>query len=140
MNWSMPRPVLQVVAGVLGFVCVGSFALGVATAPARGRLPGERVAGTSGEAIQAQDATPLTDERIEGTEPAPELSDEEKARLAAEKEAKEEAAAAARAEAAGVMPVPVAPTTAAPPAKTEAPVVAPPPPPPPPPKTEEPPF
>ena len=137
MNWSMPRPILQLVAAVLGVACVGSFALGVATAPSRGRLPGERLDGLTGQPLQAQDATPLTDERIQGTEPPPELSDEEKARLADEKEAKEEAAAAAKAEAAGVMPATAA-APAATPATTETPAAAPPPPPPP--KTEEPPF
>ena len=138
MNWTMPQPVLQVVAAILGVACVGSFALGVATAPSRGRLPGERLDGVTGQVIQAKDATPLTDERIQGAALPAELSDEEKARLADEKEAKEEAAAAAKAEAAGVMPVTAA-TAAAPPEKVgEAPVVAPPPPPPA--KTEEPPF
>ena len=137
MNWSMPRPILQLVAAVLGVACAGSFALGVATAPSRGRLPGERLDGLTGQPLQAQDATPLTDERIQGTEPPPELSDEEKARLADEKEAKEEAAAAAKAEAAGVMPATAA-APAATPATTETPAAAPPPPPPP--KTEEPPF
>ena len=137
MNWSMPRPVLQVVAGVIGVACIGSFALGVATAPSRGRLPGERLDGVTGQPIQAQDATPLSDERIQGAAPV-ELSDEEKARLAEEKEAKEEAAAVAKAEAAGVMPVTAAPPAAPPPA-AEAPAAAPPPPPPPA-KVEEPPF
>ncbi len=138
MYWSMPRPVLQVVAAVLGVISVGSFALGVATAPARGRLPGERADGVTGQVIQAQDATPLTDERIEGVEPPPEVSDEEKARLAEEKEAREEAAAIAKAEAAGVMPV--APTTAVAPPDKIGEVIQAAPPPPPPPKVEEPPF
>ncbi|WP_293676017.1 hypothetical protein [uncultured Phenylobacterium sp.] len=132
----MPRPVLQVVAAVLVAICVGAFALGVATAPSRGKLPGERATGVTSQVIQAQDATPLTDERIEGPPPPPEVSDEEKARLAEEKEAKE-AAAIAKAEAAGVMPVAPA-TSAAPPAAVEAPAAATPPPPPP--KVEEPVF
>ena len=135
MNWSMPRPVLQVVAVVIGVACVGAFAMGVATAPPKSRLPGQRADGVTGEALQAADAIALGDERIEGAAPPPELSDEEKARLADEKEAREEAAAA-RAAAAGVMPVtaatPTAPVAEAPPQAA--------PPPPPPPKVEEPPF
>ena len=136
MNWSMPRPIVQAVGALLMVSAVGSFALGVATAPARGRLPGERLDGVTGQPIQAQDATPLTEDRLQGAAPPAELSDAEKARLAEEKEAKEDAAAAAKAEAAaGAVPVvaPVAPTAT---------VIAPaaPPPPPPPPKAEEPPF
>jgi hypothetical protein len=137
MNWTMPRPVLQIVAAIIGVASVGSFALGVATAPARGRLPGEKLDGVTGQVIQAQDATPLTDERIQGAAPPAELSDEEKARLADEKEAREEAAAIAKAEAAGVTPVTAAAPAAAP-AATETPAAAPPPPPPA--KAEEPPF
>ena len=135
MNWSMPRPVVQAVAVVLMASAVGSFVLGVATAPARGRLPGERLDGVTGQPIQAQDATPLSDDRIQGVAPPAELSDEEKARLADEKEAKEEAAAAAKAEVAGVVPITAAPAT---PAAVETPTAAPPPPPPA--KVEEPPF
>ena len=140
MNWSMPRPVLQVVAAVIGVASVGSFALGVATAPSRGRLPGEKLDGVTGQVIQAQDATPLTDERIQGAAPPAELSDEEKARLADEKEAKEEAAAIAKAEAAGVTPVAAATPAAAPTPPGATPAAAPPTAAPPPPKTEEPPF
>ena len=139
MNWSMPRPVLQVVAAIIGVASVGSFALGVATAPSRGRLPGERLDGVTGQVIQAQDATPLTDERIQGAAPPAELSDEEKARLADEKEATEEAAIA-KAEAAGVMPVTTAAPAAAAAVPGAAPAAAPAAPPPPPPKVEEPPF
>ena len=135
MNWSMPRPVLQVVAALIGVACLGAFVMGVATAPPKSRLPGQRIDGVTGEAIQAADAIALGDERIEGAAPPPELSDEEKARLADEKEAKEEAAAA-RAAAAGVMPVTAA--TPAAPVVEAAPQAAPPPPPPP--KVEEPPF
>jgi len=65
MNWSMPQPVLQGVAAVIGVCCIGSFALGVATAPARGRLPGERLDGVTGQPIQAQEATPLIDARLQ---------------------------------------------------------------------------
>lgn len=139
MNWSMPRPVLQGVAAAIAVACLVSFGLGVATAPPRSRLPGERaLAGGAGQVLQAQDAIALGDERIEGPAPPPELSDEEKARLAEEKERKEEEAAAARAAAAGVMPVtPATPVTAPTPgaeAQPAAPAT------PPPPKVEEPVF
>ena len=105
MNWSMPQPVLQWVAGALAFVSLAAFTLGVVTAPGRGRLPGEQVRGQSGEAIQALDATPLTEERIEGPPPPKELTPEEKAKLEEEKAAREAAAALAKA---------AAPTTAPP--------------------------
>jgi len=135
MNWSMPRPVLQVVAALIGVACVGAFAMGVATAPQKSRLPGQRADAATGEPLQAQEAVALGDERIEGAAPPPELSDEEKARLADEKEAREEAAALAKA-AAGVMPAAAA--TSAAPAVEAAPQVAPAAPPTP--KVEEPPF
>jgi hypothetical protein len=137
MNWSMPRPVLQVVAGLMGAVWLGAFAFAAVTAQERGRLPGQRLDGVTGQPIQAQEATPLTDERIQGAAPATELSDEEKAKLDEAKEAKEEAAAAAKAEAAGVQPV--APTAA--PAQPAAPAdAAPAAQPPAQPKPDEPPF
>ena len=136
MNWSMPRPVLRVVAALIGVACVGAFAMGVATAPQKSRLPGQRADGVTGEALPAQEAVALGEERIEGPAPPPELSDAEKARLADEKDAREEAAALAKAAAAGVMPVtaaaPTAPAAEAPPPAAT--------PPPPPPKAEEPPF
>ncbi len=138
MNWTMPRPVLKLVATVIVVASLGAFALAAMTAPPRGRLPGERQGGgAGGEAIQAQDATPLTDERIEGPPPPVELTPEEKAKLEADKKAKAEAAALAKAEAdkgapAGPEAV-VVPPPEAPPAKLE-------PAPPPPPKVEEPPF
>lgn len=139
MNWSMPRPVLQVVASGLVAVCLGAFALGVLTAPARGRLPGERADGAAGEVVQALEATPLTDERIVGaTQDKEELTPAEQAALDAEKKAKAEAAALAKAEA----------EKGAPAGPESAPVITPPPPAatteaapaPPPPKVEEPPF
>ena len=43
MSWSMPQPVLRIVAGLIGFVALSAFALGVINAPMRGRLPGERL-------------------------------------------------------------------------------------------------
>jgi hypothetical protein len=140
MNWSMPRPVLQVVATGLVVACLGAFALGAITAPSRGRLPGQRMDGATGEVLQAQDATPLTDDRIVGAaQEQEELTPEEKAELEAEKKAKAEAAVLAKAEA----------EKGAPAGPEYAPVIAPPPPPvqtgevapaPPPPKVEEPPF
>ncbi len=124
MNWTMPRPVLNLVAVVIGAASLGAFVLGVATAPPRGRLPGERLDGVTGQPIQATDATPLVDERIQGApEPVP-LTEEEKARLDAEKTAKAEAAALARAEAEKGAPAGPAPSIAVapepPPAKIEA--------------------
>jgi hypothetical protein len=139
MNWSMPRPVLQVVATGLVAACLGAFALGAITAPARSRLPGQRVDGATGEVLQAQDAKPLTDERIIGAaQEEEELTPEEKAKLEEEKKAKAEAAALAKAEA----------EKGAPAGPESAPIIAPPPPvatpetapTPPPPKVEDPPF
>ncbi|MBU1379151.1 MAG: hypothetical protein KKE02_01725 [Alphaproteobacteria bacterium] len=135
----MPRPVLQVVATGLVAACLGAFALGAITAPARSRLPGERLDGITGQVLEAQDATPLTDERIVGaTQDKEELTPEEQAALDAVKKAKAEAAALAKAEA----------EKGAPAGPESAPVIAPPPPAvaaeaapaPPPPKVEEPPF
>jgi len=100
MNWTMPRPVLQVVAASLGVACVGAFTLAAVTAPPRSRLPGEGPRGGSAEILQAQDATPLIDERIQGAPEPEELTEEEKAALEAEKKARAEATALARAEAA----------------------------------------
>jgi hypothetical protein len=138
MNWSMPRPVLQVVATGLGVAWLGAFALAAFTAPPRGRLPGEGPRGASAEILQAQEATPLVDERIQGAAEPEELTPEEQAALDAEKKAKAEAAALAKAEAAKGAPAgpeaiiaPVAPPIvakvepaqpAAPPPKVEEPV------------------
>ena len=139
MNWSMPRPVLQVVATGLVAAWLGAFALGAITAPARGRLPGEGPQGESAAVLEAQEAKPLTDERIIGaTQDQEELTPEEKAKLEAEKKAKAEAEAAAKAAA----------EQGAPAGPEAAPVITPPPPAekteaapaPPPPKVEEVPF
>jgi len=105
MNWSMPRPVLEIVAGVIAVACAASFTLGVVTAPTRGRLPGERLDGLTGQPIQAQDATPLVDERIQGAITGEELTPEEQAKLDEEKKARAAAAALARAEAEKGAPV-----------------------------------
>jgi hypothetical protein len=138
MNWSMPRPVLQVVATVLAVSCMGAFTLAAFTAPARGRLPGDGPVGKSAEVLQATDAQPLIDERIQGAATPEELTPEEQAALDAEKKAKEEAAALARAEAEKGAPAGPEATPAITP--VPPPVEAAQPAPPPPPKVEEPPF
>ena len=69
MTWTMPRPLLQGVAALLALGAVGSFAMGVINAPERGRMPGQRAGETpvfGAAAINAADATPITQERIEG--------------------------------------------------------------------------
>src|SRR5258706_11564454 len=82
MQWSMPHRVLQVVAGLIGFVALSAFTLGVVNAPMRGRLPGERAQpGAPGTvpAVEATEATPLSQDRIQGAAQAVELTPEEKA-------------------------------------------------------------
>lgn len=137
MTWSMPRPVLQAVASLIAAACLGAFALGVFTAPSRGRLPGEGPVGKSAAVLEAQDAKPLIDERIEGAPTEEELTPEEKAKLEEEKKARAEAAALARAEAEKGAPAgpEAAPSLVAVPPPVEAPVA-----PPPPPKVEDVPF
>jgi len=67
MQWSMPHRVLQVVAGFIVLVAVSAFTLGVVNAPTRGRMPGEKVGGSAGATpLAATDATPLSQDRIEG--------------------------------------------------------------------------
>ena len=81
MQWTMPPRVLQIVASLLVLAAIGAFAMGVMSASQRGgRLPGEKVAGAaaSGPAIDAEDATPLADERIQGA-PPPSANDQAKA-------------------------------------------------------------
>ncbi|HEY8615309.1 hypothetical protein [Phenylobacterium sp.] len=138
MNWTMPRPVLKVVAAVIGVIALGSFSLGVATAPARGRLPGERAEGGAA-VVQAVEATPLSQERIEGPPPPPEPTPEELAKLEAEKKAKEAAAAAAKL-AAEQNPAPKADAGAQVPAPDRVGDLLASPPPQPPPPAEDPPF
>ena len=119
MQWTMPHRVLQVVAGLICIIAVTGFSLGVINVQSHGRLPGERADGAPGAVIQATEATPLSQERIEGPpEPTP-LTEEEKARLDEEKKAKADADAAARLAEAGVKPV-------APPIATPAPTTPPP--------------
>lgn len=138
MNWSMPRPVLQVVAAGLFAVWLGTFAFAAFTAPPRSRLPGEGPQGANAEVVQAQEAVALVDDRIGGAPEKEELTAEEKAALEAEKQAKAEAAALAKAEAAkgapagpeAVLPVPPPVVAKAEPAAPAAP----------PPKVEEPVF
>lgn len=138
MNWSMPRPVLQIVAAGLGLASIGAFAFAAFTAPPRGRLPGEGPQGPGAQILQATEATPLIDERLSGAPEPEELTEEEKAALEEEKKAKAEAAALAKAEAAKGAPagpealVPVPPPVVA---KVEPTAPAPPPP-----KVEEPVF
>jgi hypothetical protein len=96
----MPHRALQVVASLIVLVALSAFTLGVLNAPQRGRMPGERAAGTAGAApIAAAEAVALDQDRIEGLAPR-ELTPEEKEKALADKEAKEEAAEAAKAAAA----------------------------------------
>lgn len=138
MNWSMPRPVLQIVATGLGVVWLGAFALAAFTAPPRSRLPGDGPQGPGAQIIEATEATPLVDERLAGAPEPEELTAEEKAALEAEKKAKEEALALAKAEAAKGAPAgPEALAPIPPPVVAKVEPAAPPPPPP---KVEEPVF
>lgn len=100
MTWTMPRPVLRLVALLIGLSAAGAFLLGALTAPPKGRLPGERAQGQTGAALEATEATPLGAERIEGPPPPRELTPEEQADLDAEKAARAEAEAERRQEAA----------------------------------------
>jgi len=111
MQWSMPHRVLQVVAGLIVLVAVSAFTLGVINAPQRGRMPGEKSdGGPNGAApIVATEATPLSQERIEGPPPPPELTPEEKAQQQADREAKAAAKLAAAGEATPTGPAAPAP-------------------------------
>lgn len=113
MTWTMPRPVLRVIAALLGAAFLGAFMVGVLTAPPRGRLPGERLDGVTGQPIEVRDATPLTDERIQGAPLPVELTEEQKAKLEADKKTKAEALALAKAEAEKGAPAGPAPAAAA---------------------------
>lgn len=98
MSWTMPHRTLQFVAFLLVLASAVSFAFGVISTPPRaGRLPGEKAAGGAQGAtvINAQEATPLSNERIEGPPPP---SPEETAKAQAQNdaaEADEESAVAA---------------------------------------------
>ena len=115
MQWSMPHRVLQVIAGLIVLTALTAFILGVVNAPGRGRLPGERAAkGEDAAPLEATEAMPLSQERIEGPPPPAPLTDEQKAKLEADKAAKAEAEAAAQSQ-------PAAPGAPAPAAAPPAP-------------------
>ncbi len=100
MQWSMPHRVLQVVASLIVLLALSAFTLGVMNAPQRGRMPGEKAAGSVGAApIAAAEAVALGEDRIEGLAPR-ELTAEEKEKALADQEARQEAAEAAKAAAA----------------------------------------
>ena len=72
MSWTMPHRTLQIVAFLLIAASAGSFALGLAGNMSRGgRLPGAQILGgvAGAPTVDAQEATPLSDERIEGPPP-----------------------------------------------------------------------
>ena len=135
MQWSMPHRALQVVATLLVSIAVVAFGMGVWNAPTRGRLPGQRgqaAAPGSVAAAPATEATPLSQERIEGPPTPVELTPEEKAKQEADKLAKAQndvtakvpaAPGAPTAQAAPAAPVPIVPSveTPAPPPSDEAP-------------------
>ena len=78
-SWTVPRRALQIVAFLLIAVSAGSFALGVASNLQRGgHLPGAQIlSGVTGQApVEAEDAVPLSNERIQGPPPP---SEEKKA-------------------------------------------------------------
>ena len=98
MQWTMPHRVLQIVASLIALAAVSAFVMGVINAPQRGgRLPGEKLGGPAGAttAIDAPDATPLSNERIEGP---PKPTPEEEAQAKADAEAKAEEADAGNAD------------------------------------------
>ena len=128
MQWSMPHRALQVVAGLIALLAVSAFTLGIINAPSRGRMPGEKyVGGAAAVPLVATDATPLSQERIEGAFQPRELTDEEKEKLQSEKEARQEAADAVKAAAATAPPGVVVTPPTAPTAAAEAPPLPPPP-------------
>ncbi len=115
MQWTMPHRVLQVVAVLIVAAALGGFTLGVINGTQRGRLPGERPAGASSKtpaAVQAVEATPLSQERIEGPPPPTPLTPEEKAQADADKAAKAQADAAKLAANGTATPATKAPATA----------------------------
>lgn len=92
MQWTMPHRVLQIVAGLIALAAVSAFTMGIINAPQRGgRLPGAKAGAVAGVAtvIDAPDATPLNNERIEGPPPP---TPEEIAQAKADAEAKAEEA------------------------------------------------
>src|SRR3546814_16196252 len=87
MQWSMPRRVLQAVAGLIVLTALVAFTAGVVNAPERRRLPGEHANGAPGPLIQATEATPLSQERHEGPPEPPPVTAEQKATIEADKAA-----------------------------------------------------
>jgi hypothetical protein len=82
MQWTMPPRVLQLVASLIVLAALTAFVLGLMSAPQRGgRLPGQKVAGApaapASAPIEAAEATPLSQERIEGPPPVEEKPKEE---------------------------------------------------------------
>jgi hypothetical protein len=127
MTWTMPQRSLQIVAFLLLLAAAGAFAMGIASAPQRsGRLPGQKMpGGGTAPAIEATEATPLGDERIEGPPPpTPEekAKAEEAKRKAAEADEQDAADDADKAAPMGnaVAPPPVAPAGNAAPADLPA--------------------
>jgi hypothetical protein len=111
MQWTMPPRVLQIVASLIVLAAVASFVAGLLGAPQRGgRLPGEKTSADAAgsTAIEATDATPLSNERIEG--PPPPANDE-----ADQAENKTEADASANAQPPPVKITPVPEAQAPPP-------------------------
>ena len=91
MPWTMPHRTLQIVAFLLIATSAGSFALGlVGNLQHGGRLPGAQILGgvAGPPTVDAQEATPLSDERIEG--PPPPSPEDKKAEAKNEEDASEE--------------------------------------------------
>lgn len=120
MTWSMPRPVVQWVGALLGLIAATAFTMGIINAPEHGgRLPGERVPGKAAAAgpataIDAQEATPLSQERIEGPPPV------EKPAAKADETDDDKADAATNATSAPLLNLPPAATNASPPEEASA--------------------
>jgi hypothetical protein len=60
--WSMPRPILQLVAAAVASCGAIGFVLGLNSATPRPRLPGEAAAPAEGEAGAIAEARPVLDE------------------------------------------------------------------------------
>lgn len=108
--WTMPRPILSVVAVLIGLCAVAGFVFGLGGTPENSRLPGEAEAGAAASTpLVAADALPLDDYT-----PPPPPKVEEKEEVVEEKAPE---------------PAPPPPVTVAPPqAVTPPPSAAPPPP------------
>jgi hypothetical protein len=109
-QWTMPPRVLQIVATLIGLAAIAAFVMGVLGTPQRGgRLPGQRLPGVAATApIDAEDATPLADERIQGPPPAANDEADDEANAAANTAASQPPAAGAPA-AANTQPAPLPP-------------------------------